>query len=344
MAIKFKDIVAYKFGRIKLPMIQYPDCQACECVSETTEAGSEDAADTAPSPGFLSQLSNPNLYIENVTTYIATQPFEYGTNNVGVNLNYPANGIVGENEDAEDYNAVIAVSQTAALAGNNSRSTNPQIFKINRSTVISEPNAMKIFSVGLTLPPGERINIYNTRKKYFDGDNKIKVSFNNPANISTHHYDNTLTILSPFDVSPGDLLTFISPTTSRDINFQWSGETSVGGNVVRGIVGKTNLHGGSINVNYATTQTGPATTVMYNLPSINANCVNSVTVNVISAGTISYTNCYSVYVEYTANTLNSHTITNTSGVTLSSLGGTAVYNITASGDSVQRHIYPSDVE
>jgi hypothetical protein len=49
-------------------------------------------------------------------------------------------------------------------------------------------------------------------------------------------------------------------------------------------------------------------------------------------------------VEYTANTLNSHTITNTSGVTLSSLGGTAVYNITASGDSVQRHIYPSDVE
>jgi hypothetical protein len=343
LATKFRDIVAYKFGRIKLPMIQYPDCQACECVAETTQPGSEDAADTASTPGFLTQISNPNLYIDNVTTYLQTQPYEYGTNNVGTNLNYPANGVISDTEDADDYNTTIAVSQTAALAGNSTRPGNPLIYKINRSTYITEPNAMEIFSVGYTLPPGERINIYNTRKKYFDGDNKIKVSFNYPANISSYHYDNTLTILSPFDVSPGDLLTFVSPSTSKDVNFQWSGITSVGGNVIRGIAGKTNLHGGPINVSYATTQTGAAT-VVYNLPSVNANCVDSVTVNVVSAGTISYTNCYNVYVEYTANTLNSHTITNTSGVTLSSLGGTAVYNITASGDSVQRHIYPSDVE
>ena len=346
LAIKFKDIVAYQFGRIKLPMIQYPDCQACECIPETTQPGSEDAADKPPTPGFLSQLSNPNLYLDNVNEYVTTQPKEYGTDFVSRFFTYPANGVVNEeqNQEPEDYTTVIALSQSAALAGNNTRSGNSTIFKINRSVTTSEPNEMRLFSVGYSLPPGERINIYNTRKKYFDGDNKIKVTFNYPGNISTSHYDNTLTILSGFDVNPGDLLTFVSPTTSRDVNFQWSGETSVGGNVIRGIVGKTNLHGGQINVSYATTQSGPATTVMYNLPSVSSDCVESVTINVINTGTISYTNCYNVYVEYTANTLNSHTITNTSGVTLSSLGGTAVYNITASGDSVQRHIYPSDVE
>jgi len=344
LALKFKDIVSYKFGRIKLPMIQYPDCQACECVPETTQQGGEDATEMPPAPGFLSQLSNPNFYIENITTNQSTLPCEYGTNNVGWNLHYPANCVVNEGDSAEDYNTVIAVSKSDAVAGYASKSNNPKLFKLNQSTAISEPNGMRIFTVGYSLPPGERINIYNTRKKYFDGENKIKVTFNLPGNISTSHYDNTLTILSPFDVNAGDLLTFVSPTKSKDVNYRWTGQTSIGGNVINGIVGKSNLHGGPINVNYATTQTGPASTVVYNLPIVQSDCVDSVTIDVVSAGTITYSNCYNDLVDGGTLTQGTKTITNTSGITISTLGGTAVYNITASGDSVQRYIYPSDIE
>ena len=344
LTLKFKDIVKYKFGRIKLPMIQYPDCQACECVPETTQAGGDDATDVPPAPGFLTQLSNPNFYIENITTYQKTLPCEYGTNNVGWNLHYPANCVVNEGDDPEDYNTVIAVSKSNAVGGYSSKSNNPNLFKINQSTAISEPNGMRIFSVGYSLPPGERINIYNTRKKYFDGENKIKVTFNLPGNISTSHYDNTLTILSPFDVSAGDLLTFVAPTKTKDVNYLWTGQTSIGGSVINGIVGKSNLHGGPINVNYATTQTGPASTVVYNLPIVQSDCVDSVTLNIISAGTITYSNCYNDLVNAGDFNASTKTFTNTSGITISSFGGTAVYNITASGDSVQRYIYPSDLE
>jgi hypothetical protein len=344
IGIKFKDIVSYKFGRIKLPMIQYPDCQACECVPETTQQGGDDATEVPPSEGFLSQLSNPNLYLDNITAYQAKLPFEYGTKQNGRFLYFPNNGVVGEDEDAEDYNTVIGLAKSNAVAGYADKSNNPLLFKINRSNSISEPNGKKIFAVGLSLPPGERINIFNTRKKYFDEENKIKVTFNSPGNISTHHFDNTLTVLSPYSLNAGDLLTFVSPSKTKDVNYLWTGQTSLGGVVVNGIVGKLNLHGGPINVNYATRQTGPATTVVYNLPQVQADCVDSVTIDVISAGTVSYSNCYNDFVELTANTTGSRTITNSSGVTINSLGGTAVYNLIASGDSVQRYIYPSDLE
>lgn len=344
-AIKFKDIVSYKFGRIKLPMIQYPDCQACECVPETTQEGGDDATEVPPTQGFLSQISNPNLYIDNATVYQSTLPNEYGTNYGadGWQFTYPGNGIVPDGDDPEDYNTTIAVSKSNGLAGYIAKSNNPTLFKLNQSATISKPNGLKIFTVGYSLPPGERINIYNTRKKYFDGENKIKVTFNLPGNISTSHFDNTLTILSPFDVSPGDLLTFVSPSKTKDLNYLWSGQTSVGGNVINGIVGKLNLHGGPINVNYATTQSGPASTVVYNLPILQSDCVDSVTLNVVSAGTITYSNCYNVLVSGVT-TEGVRTFTNTSGITISSLGGSAEYFITASGDSVQRYIYPSDIE
>jgi hypothetical protein len=63
LIFKFKQITSYKFGRIKLPMITYPDCQSCECVPESTEPGGEDATEeSSPSPGLISQLSQPGLY------------------------------------------------------------------------------------------------------------------------------------------------------------------------------------------------------------------------------------------------------------------------------------------
>ena len=36
LTIKFASIVKYRFGRLKLSMMTYPECQACECDAETT--------------------------------------------------------------------------------------------------------------------------------------------------------------------------------------------------------------------------------------------------------------------------------------------------------------------
>ena len=49
-------------------------------------------------------------------------------------------------------------------------------------------------------------------------------------------------------MNTGDLLTFVAPTKTKDVNYLWTGQTSVGGDVINGIVGKLNLHGGPTNV------------------------------------------------------------------------------------------------
>jgi hypothetical protein len=63
LAINFRQIISYKFGRLKLPMMTYPDCQACECDPETTAPGGGNQ-ETAPPSGLLTQLSNGGLYVD----------------------------------------------------------------------------------------------------------------------------------------------------------------------------------------------------------------------------------------------------------------------------------------
>ena len=61
LLVNFRRIKRFRFGKIKLPMIQYPDCQACECDPETTsEQNGIDATST------LTQLSNAGLYYDNL--------------------------------------------------------------------------------------------------------------------------------------------------------------------------------------------------------------------------------------------------------------------------------------
>jgi hypothetical protein len=248
LTIKFKDIVKYKFGRIKLPMITYPDCQACDCESETTAPDTAANNESAPSTSqFVTQLSNSGLYYDSLLT-----------------LSQQTTTVAPDNADYDNYTSLEAICWSQAMAGNGSKIKDPTIYKINNSDKYDFPaGGGKRFSIGLGLPVGERVNVFNTRKKYFDGINKIKVTFAADSN-NAFHYDNTLSILSQLNLEPGTLLTFISPTTSKDKNFLWTGTTAAGS--VQGITGITNAMT-SVNVSYATSQTSDATTA-YILPAI----------------------------------------------------------------------------
>lgn len=321
---KFKQITAYKFGRFKLPMITYPECQACDCNGETTSPGGDSISDSSPTPGLLSQLSNSGLYFDSL---VALE--EKTTTTPTSDENY-------------DLNVQISASiKSQAIAGNPNSPKKPNIFKNTQSQLQTYPNGVKQFTVSNTLPPGERINVYNTRNKYFQGINKIKVSFASNANTS-FHYDNTLTVLSSQDLQPGDLLTFVSPAITTDSNYLWSGQTSVGGAVINGINGIITTNQFQATVNYALTQTTD-TSVQYTIPSATTSCVDSITINVTTEGSLIYSDCNGV-VNTILLTVGITTITNENCISLDSFNGTAEYVINSYGNSCQRYGYPSDIE
>jgi len=325
LAIKIKG---FRFGRMKLPMITYPDCQACECDAETIG----ESGDSIPTSLLISQLSNSSFYYDNLVAYqesISTIP--------------------PDNENYVTYNSLDAAMKSEAIGGFTSQKNKPYRFKTGVSGIASFPDGTKKFAVSRTIMPGERINIYNTRNKYFQGVNKIKVTFASDINNSNgkYHYDNTLTIVSPAEFTPGTLLTFVSPEKTKDKNYLWSGTTSVGNVPLKGINGKIQTDQFVSQVYYANPTDNSQTTnlsTLYTIPSATTQCVDSVTLNITTSGTVQYYNCSSVSVIYSASTLGVHTITDTNCINLSNLAGTAEYTVIISGDTCQRYIYPSDIE
>jgi hypothetical protein len=319
----------YKFGRIKLPMITYPDCQACECDPETTSPGSEDGTDEAiPSEGLITQLSNSLSYSE----YIQNS--------------YESSGF---NETDSQQNGIM-ISQSIAGFGGNARY--PLKFKIPQSGVYTMSNSDKFSTFSYTLPPGERINIYNTRKKYFDNINKIKVTFNYPSNggytAPQFHYDNTLTVLATQDLAPGTLLTFVSPNRTTDKNYLWTGSTAIGGVTLTGINGIIKNEPFVARTFYAnpSSQTAPSLFTDYTIPSGDSQCFLSLTLDIQTSGTTTYLDCVGVKYTTTATTIGPHVISNSNGIDITSIGGSATYNSATiiKGQACQRYIYPSDIE
>jgi hypothetical protein len=227
---------------IKLPMITYPDCQACECSSSTQSVPVLN--ESTNSSGFLSYLSSPSSYNSLLTDY-----FSGDTTNSNV----------------------LATAFSEALAGQNTAAfiTNSNVYKLPLSqtvTLVNGETTQSAFASSKSLPLGERVNIFNQRKNYFIGKNKIKVTFAKDSNNGKYHYDNTLTVLSTEQFSAGDLLTFINISGTTDTNYLYSADTING--VETGISGTSYNGSGTttINVSYATSQYVNSPTIVYNLP------------------------------------------------------------------------------
>lgn len=217
---------------VRLPMITYPDCETCTC--KDTELSDE--ALLGGTNGVLSYVSSPSSYFNNVQSFVATYNLE---ENVQTQSLLYVDAMAG-NADDIDF-----------------------LFKIPKSSVqrlASDNNRYFAWSDGLTL--GERINIFNSRDYYFDGINKIKVTFNQPDNLGTFHYDNTITVLANQSYQPGDLLTAVDPATTTDTNFLYTASTVSG--ISQGITGTTVTGSQTITVNYAVSQLSNQA-VTYNL-------------------------------------------------------------------------------
>jgi len=233
---------------IRLPMITYPDCQACDCSTDVSFKPNENL--DFPSGG-LSFFSSPLFYQNNLELYFSGS--------------------------STNFIVPFANAFSIAFAGFNDKAfiNDAKIYKIPQSFLFevdaSFPKRYR-FANSRTLPLGERINLFNQRSNYFNGLNKIKVTFAKDSNINKNHFDNTLTVLANQEYKTGDLLTFVNPSNSFDTNYKYSANTING--IINGISG-TSYNSSSattVNVSYATSQYS-ATTVSYSLPygSTNTN-------------------------------------------------------------------------
>lgn len=222
LTTNFRRITTKRFGRFKLPMITYPACQACDCEQETIEDYNASSASS-----LLTQLSNNAFYYEGIRSNISDS---------------------GEADDDD----VLAISIAEAMVGRIDDKTSPAFYKSTESKVYRLPsNAKKVFSYSSDLPLAERINLFNTRKKYFDGVNKIRVTFDKPINAGKQHFDSTVTLLLQDKLESGTLLSFVDPGSSEDVNYNKTYITSTGLNI-NGLTGNTK-NTGYVNatVNYA---------------------------------------------------------------------------------------------
>jgi len=180
----------------KLPMITYPECEECQC--DATEVPFPDTNNQTPPPpeGILTQFSNPQFYVDSLTDYFISQGIQ---NNVDLYV-----------EMASDV-----------LASNSPFGSLKNVPK-SRELYFGEEGVSR-FAYSVDLPLAERINVFNGRKNYFDGINKIKVSFNTSSNVGVFHYDNCLVIITNEQLTPGDMLTVNNPNNTGDVNFLGQG-------------------------------------------------------------------------------------------------------------------------
>ena len=329
LATNFTEIVSYRFGRLKLPMMTYPDCQACECDPEETAPGGGDTEQT-PRAGIILQTSNPNSYYD---TFFQKSLIGNGGN--------------------EDNASRFQLYNTQWISGRATPSRNPSQFKIPQSQVafaIDPSNNFRdnFMTQGVTLPLGERINLFNTRNKFFEGINKIKVTFNQPDNNNKFHYDNTLIVLGNQVLESGTLLTFISPNLSTDKNYTWTGTTGTGVQIpVKGVCGIFNNKVTNLNRSWADPNNSVQSNfTQYYLPEVETECYYDITVDVIESGTTTYFDCSGIKHKILNVQTGTRTIKNENGINISSIGGTAIINdlTIIKGTGFKRYEYPLDLE
>ena len=195
----FRNLRNQKVQAISLPVLTYPDCEACECASSSISEGRLLAAELS---SLLTRFSDTYKYVDGFQKPNIMPPIFYQNDN----------SIMGSLAFAE------------AMGGTLEDPNNIYFYKTMESLEypIEDRGNKDFFAYSTYLPFGERVNLFNTRKKYFDGVNKIKVTFDYPVNTG-HHFDNTLTVFFETPLETGALITFVNPDQSTDKNYIFSG-------------------------------------------------------------------------------------------------------------------------
>ena len=233
---------------LSLTMLTYPECETCECKAEASFE--PQALPKNPNPsGALSFFSDPINYSSKFTTL----------------YNDPSIS----KDDIDSY-VIISSEATSGLA-DPSQIGNPSRYKLPISDILTLPSngATEIAASSKDLPLGERINLFNQRKNFFTGLNRIKVSFAVNSNIGKSHFDNTITVLATpgLTYKTGDLLSFVDPINSSDVNYKYSASTATGN--ILGISGTSYSSSAAttVDISYAISQYSNSSPITYSLPS-----------------------------------------------------------------------------
>lgn len=198
----YRRLSKLKIKPLNLPILLYDSCEFCNCEDP------EDITDESSNPNTPIYVNISGLQIGQLQTgpYLSN---EINNDNLMLGVAQQMQGEVFK--DKPTCNAKV-----------------PGLFVAYNTppNVDDTPDKYRIETTSLTL--AERINLFNTKAKYFNsgvdnpggGVNRIKVSFN-PI-TSNYHYDNiTFMLLTPDSdgiLSAGTILSFQDPSLSKDVN------------------------------------------------------------------------------------------------------------------------------
>ncbi len=240
--------------KINLPLMMYDQCEFCDLEEppQTDVPNITPSSDLVPT-GFPGDLD---------TTLLKITDFSLGefVSSPDLNLQH-VNNLLSGYQISSPPSCVTRV---------------PDIFLGSVST-----NDYYYFTSSLTL--AERINLFNTKSKYFEnspsnpggGVNQIKVRIEPTLNPdpNDYHTDNIISLMmdetSLGEITPGMILSFQDPSKSQDKNLTGSTYNQYSNNAVTG----TSLNNTSITINY-TKPNGLNSSVVYQIPTPNPNDTN----------------------------------------------------------------------
>jgi len=250
---KLNDI-KNRFTNFKIPNLTYPDCELCDCNDPSTQSPDN----TQTIPGSINQTneiintdgSNLLLPISNVIIYNQITGYDISVNELLSGYQIPMTG-----------NIPNYVGTPYPIPNPNNANSGLQTDYYFTSD----------------LPLSERLNLFNTKSKYFNnvvggGVNQIKVKFDTVLNPSPskYHLDNVMVVMVSENqinkFSSGQILSFQDVKLSGDININTDEINDYGTN---SITGSTLLNDTIITqktITYSDPNGGPTyLSVVYNL-------------------------------------------------------------------------------
>jgi hypothetical protein len=194
------------FKRISLPMMSYPDCEACPCKDVQLDPG-QSATELS-----LIQISNSNVNpLANTNSVISYTNFD-----VSSDENYN-NGL----RQAIAGYQFVSGAETIDFVD-----LDPKLSKLPIAEVPRQGGGFKYLGYDATL--SQSLNLANIRERYFEGVNYIKTTVKNTnpttnqIEVSDSFYDSILVVLcDPGTISnlpTGSLLSFHDPKNINDPN------------------------------------------------------------------------------------------------------------------------------
>jgi len=265
LVVFLRELWKMNLKGISLPLLTYPDCDLCDC-SVGNDPGSDGTASDEIKEAAKDVNSNsdeipcPYIYLDDTPSNLLS------SSSLPLKVSSMIYKIPGNNVSASTKNAVVSIFTGNVPSGQNDNSAGlPVVNAISYDAGGGGQETDYVFTSSLTL--AERINLFNTKAKYFDkspnnpggGVNRIKVSIEpskNGGNNPKSHFDNAVVIIcdkSTFNnLTPGQIVTFQNPYLTKDINL-FSGYTNVDGNQFgnHAITGTTISGNTTINFEYA---------------------------------------------------------------------------------------------